>query len=303
MRCLMHPLKEVVGYCVECGAFGCDECIFEFENQQYCKKHYAPLERRARDKAKKERQRLVVHVEDGRILHGTSMALNPQNDSFIFNPMDKNGGVAEKAIKIDFEQLKAVFYVRSYDGKFDRKSVANEFRQEGRPIVVEFNDGEILTGFTHNMDFQTKPRFTMIPEDPLSNNVSVLVERKATLGVFSPEEFLKREQEAIDAYVAEYEGVSVSREELTGDYFFKRHEFIKAAKVYEDLYKQDPENLGIRSKLNSAQYNIAINFIRKHQVARAIHMLEAILALDPKHEKGKRKLEQIHQKIRDLEEA
>ncbi len=303
MRCLMHPLKEVVGYCVECGSFGCEDCVLEFGNKLYCKKHHAPLERRARNKIKKERQRLVVHVQDGRILHGTSMSLNPNNESFIFNPINEQGGVQEQALQINYTQLKAVFYVRSYDGKFDRSANVEGHREAGRPIVVEFKDGEVLPGFCHNKDYRDAPRFILIPEDPSSNNISVLVERSATVGVFTPEEYMTREQEAIADYIAQYKGVKASREEMTGDFYFKRHNFVQAAGIYEALYKQNHEDEGILTKLNSAQYNLAIGFIRRQQIEKAIHILDAILALNPRHERARRKHDQIFKKIRDLEEA
>ena len=67
MKCEIHPLREAVGYCAQCGLIGCEECLCTVGGKKLCI-------RCARKKAPKPegptvsrrpRQRLVVRFKDG----------------------------------------------------------------------------------------------------------------------------------------------------------------------------------------------------------------------------------------------
>jgi hypothetical protein len=52
----------------------------------------------------------------------------------------------------------------------------------GQPIAVQFADGEVVVGVTPRYP-PVKPFFYVIPVDPKSNNIRVLVNRRATVAI------------------------------------------------------------------------------------------------------------------------
>ena len=86
------------------------------------------------------------------------------------------GDESSKALPILIEDLKAVFFVKSYDGDlwhreyklFDRANVT------ARKIFVRFKDGEFMVGFTHGYN-PDKQGFFLTPADPDSNNSRIYV--------------------------------------------------------------------------------------------------------------------------------
>jgi hypothetical protein len=118
-------------------------------------------------------QAVVVRFMDGRILKGTTRDFAPNRPLFHLFPW---GEETEKALDIPVGALKAVFFVKSYDG--DKSHVTdNSFadaRGQGRKLIVTFKDGEVLAGFT--MGYNPKNQgFFMIPADHTSNNARLYV--------------------------------------------------------------------------------------------------------------------------------
>ena len=90
------------------------------------------------------------------------------------------GDEDSKALPILIKDLKAVFFVKSYDGDkwhreyklFDRANV------RARKIFVRFKDGEFMVGFT--IGYNPKHQgFFLTPADPDSNNSRIYVINEA----------------------------------------------------------------------------------------------------------------------------
>jgi hypothetical protein len=86
------------------------------------------------------------------------------------------GDETSKALPILINDLKAVFFVKSYDGDrwhreyklFDRAEV------QARKIFVRFKDGEFMVGFTLGYN-PSNQGFFLTPADPDSNNSRIYV--------------------------------------------------------------------------------------------------------------------------------
>jgi hypothetical protein len=118
-------------------------------------------------------QAVVVRFMDGRILKGTTRDFAPNKPAFHLFPW---GEETDKALEIPVGALKAVFFVKSYEGNKSH-AAGNTFdgaRGQGRKLLVTFKDGEVLAGFT--MGYNPKNQgFFMIPADQKSNNARVYV--------------------------------------------------------------------------------------------------------------------------------
>jgi hypothetical protein len=120
---------------------------------------------------------IVAHFKDGRIVKGTSLAVDPTKPVF---PLRPGGG---KAMEIAFKDLKALFFVRSLEGNSAKNDattpVPGDPRTKGSTLVkLEFDDGEVLTGLV-NAYPPIKQYFYLNPADLDSNNIRILVNRGA----------------------------------------------------------------------------------------------------------------------------
>ena len=93
-----------------------------------------------------------------------------------FRIRDPESGVVEE---ISVKDVKAVFYVHSFDGDSVRSHINFHTRT---PIVsgvwmrLEFLDGEVMEGIVHNsMRYLVDAGFFLLPTDPGSNNKLVYV--------------------------------------------------------------------------------------------------------------------------------
>lgn len=296
MQCSEHPAKDVVGYCSVCGDLGCDECIQEHQGQLYCTVHFRPfreeMERKQKHDAqlaRPERQRLVVRTLDGESYCGVCFSLNIKSDGFHLDMVDKKGQPEGKTQRFSFKDLKAVYYVKSFDGNFDHSVSYREPHMVGPAVVVEFEDGEVLRGHTFNNYREDHPRFYVIPEDDKSNNISALVERSAVKGVFDPAEYREQKHNALERYVEENLTGEVGKEECVGDFYFHQHDYQRALKHYRAQVREIGDSPRVKKKMLSAQYNIGINHIKAHHYERALEYMEAILAADPDNAKANQK--------------
>lgn len=296
MNCPVHPSSEVVGYCTVCGDLGCAECILEHEGALYCQKHYRPfkedMERKQRHDAllhKPERQRLVVRTLEGETFYGICFALNMRGDSFHLDLVDRKGQPMGKTQRMAFKDLKAVYYVKSFDGQFDKSLFYRDPRAMGAPVIVEFKDGELLRGHTFTNYNQDQPRFHVIPEDENSNNISVLVERAAIAGVYDPDQYQEQKHHDLEKYVTEHAVGDHGREECVGDYYFQAHDYPRAMKHYRAQVRESGELPRLHKKIVSAQYNIGVNYIKSHHYERALEYMEAVLAADPLNDRARHK--------------
>jgi uncharacterized protein DUF6982 len=124
---------------------------------------------------------VVVRYADGRVLKGYA-DFDPQQPAFPLVPLDDPDG---EGLEIAVADLKAVFFVRSFDGNpaHDESKDLYQPRPPGtRKVSVHFRDGEELVGHTRQLDrYRTGLFFT--PLDPRSNNVRVFAVFDALWGV------------------------------------------------------------------------------------------------------------------------
>jgi hypothetical protein len=121
--------------------------------------------------------KVVVKFKDKTILKGKTNNFFPSKSSFHLELV--NG----ERIEIHIEELKAMFFVKSYDGdKRHEKSYEDKVPGGGRKITVHFTDGETIAGFTTGYSAD-RPGFYMVPADLKGNNERIFVVRSATANV------------------------------------------------------------------------------------------------------------------------
>lgn len=119
--------------------------------------------------------RIVVRYVDGTIKKGTTANFSPSKVNFHLT--DKDNGTSEQ---IDLSHLKAIFFVKSFDGDPDYQERSDVERVGlGKVIKVLFSDGETLVGYTQGFS-PARASFIVFPSDPASNNQKVFVVTAAT---------------------------------------------------------------------------------------------------------------------------
>lgn len=112
--------------------------------------------------------KIVVHNKRGRIIKGRVFNFSPNQPGFEILPLD--GELRE----VRFEDLKAVFFVRDFEGDADyneHKAFVAEPDHYKCHIEVRFTDGEVLVGATMNEAGQYG--FFLFPPDEKSNNLGL----------------------------------------------------------------------------------------------------------------------------------
>jgi hypothetical protein len=125
--------------------------------------------------------RVVVRYADGRVLKGYA-DFDPEQATFLLAPL---GGADTDAVEVTMSDLKAVFFVRSFDGdpRRDESKDLYQPRPPGtRKVSVRFRDGEELVGHTRQLDRHRAGLF-FTPLDPESNNLRVFAVFGALWGV------------------------------------------------------------------------------------------------------------------------
>lgn len=304
MRCPNHLLREAVGYCKLCGQFGCADCLHFHEGEYYCNRDFKPIQDQL-DRAKKnvasrhraERQRLIVHTKKGELAFGFCLALNPEHESFKLELVTPEGTPVGQSQAFFFKDLKAVFYVKSYDGEYDRTRVWNEQAPDGAGIVLEFLDGEIMKGHTYQAYHNEAPRFHFIPEDSEGNNISVLVERSALRATYTPEEYHDLKKRELKEYVKAHMEPGKDTEELIGDYYYSKKDPHRAAGHYYKAVQSSGQTAALLKKIVVSEYNTAMQYIRERHLTHALHHLEKARKLDPENETVLQRIAQIRQKL------
>ena len=86
---------------------------------------------------------------------------------------------SDRVEEIPTREVKAVFYVNSFEGNPEHKPLQFHARApivHGIWVRVQFLDGEIMEGIVHNsMRYLIDPGFFLMPTDPLGNNKLVYV--------------------------------------------------------------------------------------------------------------------------------
>jgi len=314
MKCPNHPRSEATGYCSVCGAFGCQDCLHEHEGNVLCRKHYRPVaqkieEQKRHDAVRKRhaRQLLVVRYKENRRDRGVCYGLNTQDEGFHLDHVDEAGVPLGKSSFVRFADLKAVFNVKSFNGKFDKSAVYREWRPEGAEQVVKFEDGEVIQGFTLRRYRGNEPRFYLIPKDPATNNVSILVEASAVAGIYTPEEYeaqrvrLREEHRAKEK--EEDVAADLSREETMGDFYFETRNYAAAFEQYELAARQHPKSRRIQKKMLVTKYDIGVQHIKRRHYEKALACMADVLKTDPNNRHAMKKTKQLRRIIEKTKHA
>lgn len=124
-----------------------------------------------------QRNKVVVHCVDGRILNGYTHDFLADKESFHLNTAMEPGVGTIHEVKIS--DLKAVFFVKTMEGKPEYRE-KNRFEAgggkalHGIKIKVVFKDGETLRGISMGYS-KAKKGFFIIPIDPQSNNERIFI--------------------------------------------------------------------------------------------------------------------------------
>ena len=117
--------------------------------------------------------KIVARFKNGRVLKGNTQNFNPSTPNFHFVPLDAEVGAKPEIVEL--RDLKAVFFVRTFEGdpkREDREFFLPNQPYQGREVQVEFIDGEILIGSTPNYTPEM-PGFFIFPADVESNTIKV----------------------------------------------------------------------------------------------------------------------------------
>jgi hypothetical protein len=119
-------------------------------------------------------EKLILRKRDGSMLKCSSRI--PFSAAFTtISVLNEEG----KVLKIPLVELKAIFFVKHFEGNPDYKA-GKEFCEgsprAGKIITVSFHDGEIIKGRVLNLA-EEKRGFFLYPADPQDNNEKVFIVR------------------------------------------------------------------------------------------------------------------------------
>jgi len=122
-------------------------------------------------------QKVVAHFIDHSVIKGTSADVDPKR------PLCHVHTPAREVVEVDLRQVKALFFVKDLAGKPDYEEAqapaqGDQRLRGSRLVEVAFADGERLGGLMNRYP-PLGPFFFMLPVDPQSNNVRILVNRDA----------------------------------------------------------------------------------------------------------------------------
>lgn len=249
--------------------------------------------------------KVVVKTGKGDLRYGVCYNVDIEGPSFEIYLYDKTGASLDARSVISFDSLKALFFVKQFDGRTgtQQQIVATP---PAVPVAVEFLDGEILIGRPLASTYQSARRAFFKPEDADTNNLLVLVERSAVKEFYSVEEHKRRVQQEFRAFTQKNFLPGESQEECLGDYYFALRNYFRAADHFRLAFENSPANPKITYKLCTANYNMAVRHIKQKDYPEALRCMEFILSLDPgfadAHEKAKKLRERL--RVREsLEDA
>jgi hypothetical protein len=120
-----------------------------------------------------EPNKVVVHYKNGGVIKGTTLDFVAEKPKFHLTHADL------RIEEIDTETMKAVFFVKTFEGNKDYKE-PRDFTGvkpadlRGLKVKVTFQDNENVLGSTMGYNKQRKG-FFILPLDPQSNNIRIYV--------------------------------------------------------------------------------------------------------------------------------
>ncbi|HEV8524607.1 MAG TPA: hypothetical protein VGQ71_08920 [Terriglobales bacterium] len=133
------------------------------------------------------RLKVVAHLRDGKLIKGYTDIVTPETLEELLQqgPLPLPGQLplraagARQAQAVDLESLKALFFVRSFEGRNQYQEL--KFFDAHPPVLglwvrIKYFDGEASEGVVHNsLHYVTSPGFFLKPPDPQSNNKLIYV--------------------------------------------------------------------------------------------------------------------------------
>ena len=124
--------------------------------------------------------KIVIRYIDGRVEKGITTDFFPNRD--FFHIQLQKAGPDARPLEIHVQELKAVFFVKDYEGNRDyndKKEFEPGKNVAGRKIQVVFADGELMVGTTTGYQ-PDRTGFFVVPADMKSNIERCFVVMKAT---------------------------------------------------------------------------------------------------------------------------
>ncbi len=126
------------------------------------------------------RELVILRCLDGRLIRGFIDDFSAFNETVSF--LDESS----KGRKIRADELKAIFFVRTFEGRknYAEKKSYRDPVSLGKRVFVKFNDSECMTGYLEGdvpwekgffLEPGKGPGFFLIPVDNESNNIKVFV--------------------------------------------------------------------------------------------------------------------------------
>ena len=127
------------------------------------------------------RKKVVVKYQNGEIIKGWVEDFHPDRNYFILYPLIEHS--EEEKLEINFDSLKAVFFVKDFIGDKNYKKVRTfdvDFKTtpSQRRLIVNFKDGENLYGTSLTYG-RYKVGFFVYPLDPKDNSDRIFVVHSA----------------------------------------------------------------------------------------------------------------------------
>ena len=123
---------------------------------------------------------VVARFRDGKMIRGVTHDFGPQKKVFHVSTIEKHGRTVDgRVFEIFLSELKAVFFVKSLEGKQGPPSLKGLMEgKSGAPglmkVRITFFDGEILMGTTHGYTPE-RDGFFVVPSERDSNNLRIFV--------------------------------------------------------------------------------------------------------------------------------
>jgi hypothetical protein len=131
---------------------------------------------------------VVARYRDGKMIRGMTHDFGPQKKVFHVSTVEKHGKTVNgKVFEVFLSELKAVFFVKSLEGRQDPHSpkglMDEKLEAPGlMKVRVTFFDGEILVGTTHGYTPE-REGFFIAPLERDSNNLRIFVISSAVKSV------------------------------------------------------------------------------------------------------------------------
>jgi hypothetical protein len=127
------------------------------------------------------KKKVVVKYQNGEIIKGWVEDFRPDRDTFILFPLIEYS--EEERLEINFDSLKAVFFVKDFIGDKNYKKVRTfdvelKITPSQRKLIVIFKDGENLYGTSHDYG-RNKVGFFIYPVDLKDNSDRIFVVHSA----------------------------------------------------------------------------------------------------------------------------